>query len=72
MLTDKQKILDLIIVIPGVIFFIYIFYIVYKYSYTIKPHGYKHSNRSRYYGGGFSGSSGGRGGFGGGGATGGW
>ena len=71
MLTEKLKILDLVIVIPGVILFIYIFYIVYKGSNNIKPHGYKHSNSSRHYGGGFSGSSGGRGGFGGGGGGGG-
>ena len=82
---DTTKISDLIIAIPGILFFIYIFYIVFKYSSTIKPHGYKNNSSlwqngggfGGYSGGGFSGGiggfgGGGGGGFGGAGATGGW
>jgi len=75
-----MKIPDLIIAIPGILFFIYIFYIVYKYSYTLKPHGDRNKSTLWQNGGGFGGYSGGAGGFGGGGgggfggagATGGW
>jgi uncharacterized protein len=80
----KNKLSDLFIVIPGVLFFLYIFYAVFKYSFTLKPHGQRYRNRTWLYGssfggsvGGFGGGSGGfggggGGGFGGAGATGGW